>query len=102
MSPQWLGELNRIEVEKARLELDRQRKAAAFEEEQRAKQLAFEDERRAKELAFDEERRAQERELHQQKLARITSVRQSPDMSTKMMMKVRHPPRPKRFLSSSL
>jgi hypothetical protein len=67
-------ELDRIEVEKARLELDRQRKAAAFEEEQRAKQLAFDDERRAKELAFDEERRAQERELHQQKLARITSV----------------------------
>jgi hypothetical protein len=74
-------ELHQIEVEKARLELDRQRKAAAFEEEQRArqeeqraKQIAFEDERRAKELAFDEERRAQERELHQQKLAQLTSA----------------------------
>jgi hypothetical protein len=82
--------LRQIEVEKARLELDRQRKAAAFEEEQRARQTAFEDERRAKELAFDEERRAREREPHLQKPSSSRpQTRPVPDALTKMMMKVR-------------
>lgn len=53
-------ELQQIELEKARLDLERQRKAIVFEEQ-----------RRANELAFDEERRAQERELHQRKLAQL-------------------------------
>src|SRR5271167_3910466 len=55
-------ELQQIELEKARLELERQRKT-----------LAFEEQRQANELAFDQERRAHERDLYQRRLAQLTA-----------------------------
>jgi hypothetical protein len=55
-------ELYQIELEKARLELERQRKT-----------LAFEEQRQANELAFDQERRAHEKDLYQRRLAQLTT-----------------------------
>jgi hypothetical protein len=67
-------ELRQLEVDKARLDLDRLRKTTEFEEQQRLRETAFQEDRRAKELAFEEERRAHERELHQQKLAHLVAT----------------------------
>ena len=67
-------ELRQLEVDNARLDLDRLRKTTEFEEQQRLRETAFQEDRRAKELAFEEERRAHERELHQQKLAHLVAT----------------------------
>ncbi|KAN0079533.1 hypothetical protein V8E54_004747 [Elaphomyces granulatus] len=57
-------QLHDLELEKARLEVERQRKAIAWEEERQRKAIALEEERQRKAIAFEED-------LYRQKLAQL-------------------------------
>ena len=59
-------QLHDLELEKARLEVERQRKAIAWEEERQRKAIALEEERQRKAIAFEED-------LYRQKLAQLAT-----------------------------